>query len=92
MFFEAAAYEDCFENRKSFFEVMLRFVEKIGVCVTETMKTQLNCIGMYNFGESIGEYSRTAFFCIKIIFVLRVHLLSVKYTKLLFKSWAKDCE
>lgn len=38
LFFKAAADEDCLEDRVSFFEVMLRLVEKVRVIVAEAMK------------------------------------------------------
>lgn len=42
MLFEAATDKDCFENRVSLFEVMLRLVEKVRVGVAEAMETELN--------------------------------------------------
>ena len=42
MLLEAAADEDCFEDRVSFFEVVLRLVEEIRVGVAKTMETELN--------------------------------------------------
>lgn len=76
----------------SFFEVMLRFIEKVRIGVTEAVETELNGVGMYYLGKSICEDSCTTLLGVKIISVLRVHLFSVKDTKLFLKSWANNSE